>query len=72
MALYAPACTPEPIITKLTNSVKQRLALPEIKERADVAGVELRYLGPNQTDALVKKEIPFWRKAIKAANITLD
>jgi len=52
--------------------VKQSLALPEIKERADAAGVELRYLNPTQTDALVKKEIPFWSKAIKAANITLD
>jgi tripartite-type tricarboxylate transporter receptor subunit TctC len=60
------------VVTKLTNSVKQSLALPEIKERADAAGVELRYLGPSQTDALVKKEIPFWAKAIKAANITLD
>ena len=54
------------------HSVKQNLPLPEIKERADAAGVEHRYLGPNQTDGLVKKELPFWAKAIKAANITLD
>ena len=72
VALYAPAGTPAPVIAKLTNSVKQSLALPEIKERADIAGVELRYLNPTQTDALLKKEIPFWGKAIKSANITLD
>ena len=72
VALYAPAGTPAPVVTKLTNAVKQSLALPEIKERSDAAGVELRYLGPNQTDALVKKELPFWNKAIKASNITLD
>lgn len=72
VALYAPAGTPAPVITKLTDSVKQSLALPEIKDRSDAAGVELRYLNPAQTDALVKKEIPFWAKAIKAANITLD
>ena len=72
VALYAPAGTPAPIITKLTNSVKQSLALPEIKERSDAAGVELRYLNPAQMDALLKKEIPYWGKAIKAANITLD
>jgi len=72
VALYAPAGTPAPVITKLTDSVKQSLALPEIKDRSDAAGVELRYLTPAQTDALVKKEIPFWAKAIKAANITLD
>ena len=72
VALYAPAGTPAPVIAKLTSSVKQSLALPEIKERADIAGVELRYLNPTQTDALLKKEIPFWGKAIKSANITLD
>jgi tripartite-type tricarboxylate transporter receptor subunit TctC len=72
VALYAPTGTPVPVITKLTDSVKQSLALPEIKDRSDAAGVELRYLTPLQTDALVKKEIPFWAKAIKAANITLD
>ena len=72
VALYATEGTPAPVIAKLTNSVKQSLALPEVKERSDAAGVELRYLNPAQTDALVKKEIPFWSKAIKAANITLD
>ena len=72
VALYAPAGTPLPIVTKLTDAVKKSLALPEVKERADVAGVELRYLTPAATDALLKKELPFWSKAIKSANITLD
>jgi tripartite-type tricarboxylate transporter receptor subunit TctC len=72
VALYAPAGTPAPVITKLTDSVKQSLALPEVKERADAAGVELRYLTPAATDAMLKKELPYWNKAIKAANITLD
>lgn len=72
VALYAPAGTPAPIITKLTDSVKKSLALPEVKERADTAGVELRYLNPQAMDALLKKELPYWNKAIKAANIKLD
>ena len=72
VGLFAPAGTPAPIVAKLTDSVKKSLALPEVKERADVAGVELRYLTPAQTDALVKKELPYWNKAIKSAHITLD
>lgn len=72
VALYAPIGTPVPIITKLTDSVKKSLALPEIKERADAAGVELRYLNPPAVDALLKKELPYWDKAIKSANIKLD
>jgi tripartite-type tricarboxylate transporter receptor subunit TctC len=72
VALYAPAGTPAPVINKLSDSVKQSLALPEVKDRSDAAGVELRYLNPAQMDALLKKELPYWNKAIKAANITLD
>lgn len=72
VALYAPAGTPAPVISKLADSVKKSLALPEVKERSDAAGVELRYLNPAATDALVKKELPYWNKAIKSANITLD
>ena len=72
VALYAPAGTPAPVIAKLTDSVKKSLALPEVKERSDAAGVELRYLTPTAMDALLKKELPYWNKAIKSANITLD
>jgi len=72
VALYAPAGTPEPVIAKLTDSVRRSLALPEVKDRADAAGVELRYLNPPAMDALLKKELPYWYKAIKSANITLD
>jgi len=72
VGLFAPAGTPAPVVAKLTDSVKKSLALPEVKERADAAGVELRYLTPAATDALVKKELPYWNKAIKSANITLD
>ena len=72
VGLFAPAKTPAPIVAKLTEAVKKSLALPEVKERADAAGVELRYLNPAATEALVKKELPYWNKAIKSANITLD
>jgi tripartite-type tricarboxylate transporter receptor subunit TctC len=72
VGLFAPAGTPAPVVAKLTDSVKKSLAFPEVKERADGAGVELRYLTPAATDALVKKELPYWSKAIKSANITLD
>jgi tripartite-type tricarboxylate transporter receptor subunit TctC len=72
VGLFAPAKTPAPVIAKLTDAVKKSLTLPEVKERADAAGVELRYLNPAATEALVKKELPYWNKAIKSANITLD
>ena len=72
VALYAPAATPAPVVAKLSEAVKKSLEQAEVKQRADTAGVEVRYLNPQQMDVLLKKELPYWNKVIKAANIKLD
>lgn len=72
VGLFAPAATPKDVVQKLSASVKQALELPEAKTRADGAGIELRYLPPEQLDAMVKRETEFWAKTIKAAGITAD
>ena len=72
VALYVAAGTPPNIIEKLSQSVKAGLELPEVKQRADAAGVELRYLPPAEMTKLLDQEITSWSKAIKSANIKLD
>jgi tripartite-type tricarboxylate transporter receptor subunit TctC len=72
VALYAPAGTPQPVINKLTQDVKQALEQPEAKARAASQGVELTYMPPEALDDLVKKELNYWGGVIKKANITLD
>jgi tripartite-type tricarboxylate transporter receptor subunit TctC len=72
VALYVAAGTPPNIIEKLSQSVKAGLELPEVKQRADAAGVELRYLPPTEMTKLLNQEITSWSKAIKSANIKLD
>jgi tripartite-type tricarboxylate transporter receptor subunit TctC len=72
VALYAPANTPNAVINKLTDAVKKSLELPEVKQRAETAGVEITYLSPSALDTRVKKELPYWNKIIKSANIHLD
>lgn len=72
VALYAPAGTPDAVINKLSADVKKALELPETKKRADAAGVEVRYLPPEQMTRLLNSEIEIWGKAIKSANIKMD
>ena len=72
VALYVAAGTPPNIIEKLSQSVKAGLELPEVKQRADAAGVELRYLPPAEMTKLLNQEITSWSKAIKSANIKFD
>ena len=72
VALYVASGTPSSIVDKLSRSVKASLELPEVKQRADAAGVEIRYLPPAEMTKLLNEEITSWSKAIKSANIKLD
>ena len=72
VALYVAAGTPNDVIQRLTNDVKRSLELPETKQRADAAGVEVRYLTPAETTKLLERDTANWAKAIKAGNIKFD
>lgn len=72
VGLFAPAGTPPAVIAKLTTEVKKALEMPETRQRADAAGIELRYLPPEALADLVKTETAYWAKTIKAAGIKAD
>ena len=72
LGIFAPAGTPPDVVAKLSAAIKQALEMPETKTRATAAGIDLRYLGPAELDALVKRETAFWVKTIKTAGITAD
>ena len=72
VALYAPSGTPPAVLQKLSADVKRSMELPETKQRADAAGIEVRYLSPAETTKVLERETTDWAKAIKAANIKMD
>jgi tripartite-type tricarboxylate transporter receptor subunit TctC len=72
VGIFAPAATPADVVAKLSEQIKAALELPETKTRADVAGVELRYLPPAALASLVKKDTDFWAKTIKTAGIQAE
>jgi tripartite-type tricarboxylate transporter receptor subunit TctC len=72
VAIYAPAGTPAPALQKLSADLKRAMELPETRQRADAAGIEVRYLSPADTTRLLERETADWAKAIKAANIRMD
>jgi tripartite-type tricarboxylate transporter receptor subunit TctC len=72
VALYVPTGTPAAVIQKLSQDVKRSMEQPETKQRADAAGVEVRYLAPAEMTRLLERETASWAQAIKAAHIKLD
>ncbi|WP_395059528.1 Bug family tripartite tricarboxylate transporter substrate binding protein [Polaromonas sp.] len=72
VGLFAPAGTPPAVIAKLTADVKRAMEMPDVKTRADAAGIEIRYQGPDALADLVKSDLAYWSKTIKAAGIKAD
>ena len=72
VALYAPAGTPPAVLQKLSADVKRSMEMPETKQRADAAGIEVRYLSPAETTKVLERETADWARAIKTANIKMD
>jgi tripartite-type tricarboxylate transporter receptor subunit TctC len=72
VALFAPMGTPPAAVQKLTEAVKLAMESPTVRKSAETAGVEIRYMPPAQLDALVRKDIQYWSKVIKTANIRAD
>jgi tripartite-type tricarboxylate transporter receptor subunit TctC len=72
VALYVASGTPKDVVQKLSNDVKRAMEQADTKQRADAAGVEVRYLTPDATTKLLDRDTASWAKAIKAANIKVD
>jgi tripartite-type tricarboxylate transporter receptor subunit TctC len=70
--LLAPAGTPGPIISKLSNEVKGILTTDEVKKLFLSEGSEADYLGPSEFGAYVQQEIGKWQRVVKEANIKIE
>jgi len=70
--LGAPAGTPKEIIDKISAEVAKLVAAPETKEKLATQGFEPYYNNPEQTAALVKRDIDRFAKIIKEAGIKTE
>ena len=71
-ALFAPARTPEGIVSKLNAEVNALLKLPDVKERMLGLGADSIALSPRELGAYVETEIVKWDKLIKASGAKAD
>lgn len=72
LGLVAPKGTPGPIIDKLQRQVAQALADPEIKQKADAAGLFPSTTTPAEFAAFIRKEAERWAPVVKDSGIRYD
>lgn len=69
LAIFAPAGTPAPIVTRLNEEIVRVLNRPEVKDKFHASGIETVGDTPEALAALIKSEITKMGKVIKEAGI---
>jgi tripartite-type tricarboxylate transporter receptor subunit TctC len=67
--LFAPAGTPAPVITKVSNDAKFVLADAEVKQKLLAAGAEPQPMTPEQFGRFVRAEMEKWTRLMKERGI---
>ncbi len=69
-ALWLPARTPVPIVTRLNGAAAKVLEIPASKAALAKAGVEATSTSPERMTEIVHSDLGKWTKIIREANIT--
>jgi tripartite-type tricarboxylate transporter receptor subunit TctC len=70
--LLAPAGTPRAIVNRLHDIWAKAAATPELREKMQSSGSEVITTTPEQFSAMIRAEVPQWRKVITEANLKLE
>jgi tripartite-type tricarboxylate transporter receptor subunit TctC len=69
--LMAPAGTPSEVVEKLHAETVKALATPDLRAKFDAIGMEVIGNTPAEFAAMIKTEIPYWAKVMKAIDLKL-
>jgi len=72
VGIFAPAKTPRAIVDRLQRELAAILALPEVRERYAVLGIEPVGNTPEQFGEQVRADLAKWEKVVKQANIKAE
>ncbi len=72
LGVFVPAGTPAPVVATLADAIKRATATPDFQQRAETVGVDVAYLGPQETAARVAKDIEDCTATIKTVGIKLQ
>jgi tripartite-type tricarboxylate transporter receptor subunit TctC len=70
--VFAPAKTPQPIVTQLSTEMRKIIDSDEVKTRLRAAGFEAFSSSPQELDEFVKVQLGKWGTMIKGAGIQPD
>jgi tripartite-type tricarboxylate transporter receptor subunit TctC len=70
--ISAPKGTPAAIMTTLSKAIQTAVGSPELKQRMQDQGVELKFTPADEFGRMVEQEFRTWGKAVEMAKVKLD
>lgn len=70
--VFAPASTPQPIVTRLNDEFRKALITPEMRERLSRMGAEPAPMPPEQFAAFIRAELAKYEKVVKFSGAKVD
>ncbi|WP_426957031.1 Bug family tripartite tricarboxylate transporter substrate binding protein [Muricoccus radiodurans] len=71
-AVFAPAATPAPVLSRLVEACNAVVSTPEFRRRAEEQGAVIRPMTPAEMQARVNRELDEWIRVARAANIQAE
>ena len=71
-ALFAPAKTPAPIVTRMQKEIARAIRLPEVRQKLLEQGGDVVGSSPEELDRVVKGELRKWAALIQDAHIKAE
>ncbi len=71
-AIFAPAGTPDDVISELNSAFQKALEHPEVKARITALSGESQKGTPDQAQAFIEQQIKLWSRVIKERKITME
>jgi tripartite-type tricarboxylate transporter receptor subunit TctC len=72
VGFVAPRGLPAPIADRLSNEIRQVVALPEIQRKLTEAGLDPQYMAATPFDAFLGKTVTTWKDLIKTLDLKLE
>jgi len=71
-AIFVPAATPAPIVSRLHDEIRKILAQPDMRERLGEQGLEAVGSTPAQADKWIRTQIERWGRVIREQKIVIE
>jgi tripartite-type tricarboxylate transporter receptor subunit TctC len=70
--VVVPAATPGPIVERISKALESALAIPDVRQKLDIAGCQPMSAPLSQFADIIKADVALWAKVVKDAGITAD